>query len=118
MTAMDQWWYLAAFLPVAIGALIGLYNRLPWTDLTVRAQATIAMVAYFAYALIGSWLDGKFAGLRWETAQDVATSIMAVLIIGHASYQTIYKALPVAQAAEVWAGGDPMVSRVPGQNVV
>lgn len=111
MTLIEQWWFIAAFLPVVVGFII----QKGWSK---RVQSTVAIAVYTAYGLIGAWLSGQFSGLAWSSAIDVATSVMMVIIIGSTSYASLWKAFPIPQWIEAHSGGDPMVEVVPRKNVM
>lgn len=111
---VQQWWGLAALLPVLIGPLIGWIVKQGGTK---QQQAAVAMAVYFAYGLVGCWLSGYFDALTWATPLEVLVSLMAVASLGYGSYQTLWRAVPLPQLLEAKAGGDPLVQERPGRNV-
>lgn len=101
---VKQWEAFGALLPVAVGAIIGLFKG----RLTSSRQAAVAAVVYIAYGLVGNWLAGDFASLGWGTAAEVFASIVKVAAFAQAAYMTLFKLFPLPDYAERATGGEPV----------
>ena len=110
LTTFERWQYLAAFLPFVVSVII----QRGWTKET---QTRAAIVVYVIWGLFGALISGEFVGLTFDTALNVADSVMMVIIVGFVSYQTLWKAFPLPDRLEAATGGDPLVQVRPNQNV-
>jgi hypothetical protein len=94
--AYQTWEWAAGFLPVLIYWIIRIYEGSRGT-LTDRGRKIVSAVVFVTYALVGSYLEGDFGGLEWDTAEDVLSSIMKVGAAGYFAYKAYGKAIGLQQ---------------------
>lgn len=88
----------------AIGAtlLTAVMIRKGWSK---GRQATAAVIASVAAALVGQWITDGFASL---SSVDAVLAIAKVVTLAQISYQTLFQAIPLPQWIESKTGGDDL----------
>jgi hypothetical protein len=97
MMPIELWEALAGiFIPLVVGGII----RQGWT-------VQYKNIALFCVSLVVTAIGLYFQG-DLDRVEDWVTTVMTLLLMAYASYNTLGQAFPVAQWIESKTGGDPM----------